>query len=92
MGKLSSDDLRKLQSDAVTYNTTEWNARGDAIAGIGTNQKFSDEAWTTPLGKISATPVTTARGIVFVKPADWDDYFLRSLEWFDEWFGKETTP
>ena len=27
-------------------------------------------------------------GHVFVKPADWHDYFLRSLEWFDEWFGK----
>jgi dipeptidyl aminopeptidase/acylaminoacyl peptidase len=30
-------------------------------------------------------------GHVFVKPADWHDYFLRSLEWFDEWFGK-TSP
>ena len=27
-------------------------------------------------------------GHVFVKPADWHDYFLRSLEWFDEWFRK----
>jgi len=27
-------------------------------------------------------------GHVFVKPADRHDYFLRSLEWFDEWFGK----
>lgn len=27
-------------------------------------------------------------GHVFVKAADWHDYFLRSLEWFDEWFGK----
>jgi dipeptidyl aminopeptidase/acylaminoacyl peptidase len=27
-------------------------------------------------------------GHVFVKPADWQDYFLRSLEWFDEWFAK----
>ena len=27
-------------------------------------------------------------GHVFVKPADWRDYFVRSLEWFDEWFGK----
>ena len=30
-------------------------------------------------------------GHVFVKPADWHDYFLRSLEWFDEWFGKAST-
>ncbi len=27
-------------------------------------------------------------GHVFVRPADWRDYFVRSLEWFDEWFGK----
>jgi dipeptidyl aminopeptidase/acylaminoacyl peptidase len=30
-------------------------------------------------------------GHVFVKAADWHDYFLRSLEWFDEWFGKAGT-
>lgn len=30
-------------------------------------------------------------GHVFVKPADWHDYFLRSLEWFDEWFEKAAT-
>jgi dipeptidyl aminopeptidase/acylaminoacyl peptidase len=27
-------------------------------------------------------------GHVFVKPTDFRDYFVRSLEWFDEWFGK----
>jgi dipeptidyl aminopeptidase/acylaminoacyl peptidase len=27
-------------------------------------------------------------GHVFVKPADARDYSVRSLEWFDEWFGK----
>ncbi len=70
MRSASDDDLRKLQSDAVTYNTTEWTARGDSIPGIGTNQKFSDEAWSTPLGKVSDTPVTTARGIVFVRPSE----------------------
>jgi peptidyl-prolyl cis-trans isomerase D len=66
----SDDDLRKLQGDAVTYNTTEWTARGDSIPGIGTNQKFSDEAWTTPLGKVSSTSVTTARGVAFVRPSE----------------------
>ena len=70
MRSASDDDLRKLQSDAVTYNTTEWAARGDSIPGIGTNQKFADEAWTTPIGKVSDVPVTTARGIVFVRPAE----------------------
>jgi len=70
MRSASDDDLRKLQSDAVTYNTTEWGARGDTIPGIGANQKFADEAWTTALGKVSPTPVTTARGIVFVRPSE----------------------
>lgn len=69
-GSASDDDLRKLQGDAVTFNTTEWGARGDAIQGIGANQKFSDEAWTTPIGKVSSTPVSTTRGIAFVKPAE----------------------
>jgi len=27
-------------------------------------------------------------GHVFVKPADWRDYFVRSLDWFDQWFTK----
>jgi dipeptidyl aminopeptidase/acylaminoacyl peptidase len=27
-------------------------------------------------------------GHIFVKPADFHDYSLRSLEWFDEWFTK----
>jgi len=27
-------------------------------------------------------------GHVFVKQSDWRDYFVRSLEWFDQWFGK----
>jgi len=70
MASASDDDLRKLQGDAVTYNTTEWGARGDAVPGIGANQKFADEAWTTPLGKISATAIPTARGVVFVRPAE----------------------
>jgi peptidyl-prolyl cis-trans isomerase D len=70
MRSASDDDLRKLQSDAVTYNTTEWAARGDTVPGIGANQKFADEAWGTALGKVSPTSVPTARGIVFVRPSE----------------------
>jgi peptidyl-prolyl cis-trans isomerase D len=70
MSGASDDDLRKLQNDTITFNTTEWAARGDAIPGIGANQKFSDEAWTTSVGKVSANPVTTPRGIVFLKPSE----------------------
>src|SRR5262249_39124589 len=38
--------------------------------GIGANQKFSDETWSLPIGKISATPISTQRGVVFVKPTE----------------------
>jgi len=70
MRSASDDELRKLQNDAITFNTTEWTARGDAIPGIGASQKFSDEAWSTPLGKVSPTPIPIGRGIAFVKPAE----------------------
>ena len=70
MRSASDDDLRKLQSDSVTYNTTEWTARGDSIPGIGANQKFADEAWGTPLQKISTTAVTTGRGVAFIRPSE----------------------
>lgn len=30
-------------------------------------------------------------GHLFVKPADTRDYYLRTLEWFDEWFTKAST-
>ena len=66
----SDDELRKLQSDVVTYNTTEWAAKGDAIPGIGTNQKFSDEVWTLAIGKVGTTPISTQRGVAFVKPTE----------------------
>ncbi len=66
----SDEDLRKLQSDVVNFNTTEWAAKGDPTPGIGANQKFSDEAWTLSIGKVSATPVTTARGVVFIKASE----------------------
>jgi peptidyl-prolyl cis-trans isomerase D len=66
----TDEDLRKLQNDVVSFNTTEWTARTDSIPGIGANQAFLDEAWSTPIGKISATPVTTQRGVAFVKPVE----------------------
>ena len=66
----SDDDLRKLQTDVITYNTTEWSGKGDSVSGIGANQKFSDEAWALPVGRISSTPVTTQRGVAFVRPSE----------------------
>ena len=66
----SDDELRKLQSDVVTYNETPWAAKGDPIPGIGANARFSDEAWSLKLGQISTTPITTTRGPAFVKPTE----------------------
>ena len=66
----TDDDLRKLQSDVVTYNETPWAAKGDPIPGIGANARFSEEAWSLKLGQISTTPITTTRGPAFVKPTE----------------------
>ncbi len=66
----TDDELRKLQSDVVTYNETPWAAKGDPIPGIGANARFSDEAWSLKLGQISTTPITTTRGPAFVKPTE----------------------
>lgn len=64
----SDDELRKLQSDTVTYNTTDWFSRNGPVEGIGTNAEFSKTAWTLPIGDVSTTPVATQRGPAFVKP------------------------
>ena len=48
----SDEELRKLQSDVVTYNTTDWFGQRRPIPGIGANPKFSDEAWPLGVGKI----------------------------------------
>jgi hypothetical protein len=66
----SDDELRKLQNEEVTYNETPWAAKGDPIAGIGANARFSDETWSLKLGQISTTPITTNRGPAFVKPTE----------------------
>ena len=66
----TDDELRKLQSDAVTYNETPWAAKGDPIPGIGSNPRFSDEVWNLKIGQISTTPISTTRGPTFVKPTE----------------------
>jgi peptidyl-prolyl cis-trans isomerase D len=70
MRNASDDELRKLRDDAVSYDTTPWVSRTDAIPGIGANQRFSEEAWAGKVGQISSTPITTSRGPAFVKPAE----------------------
>ena len=65
MRSASDDELRKLQNDVVDYNTTEWAAprRPDSRASAPTRSSPTRPG-RTPLGKISTTAVTTARGVV----------------------------
>jgi peptidyl-prolyl cis-trans isomerase D len=70
LSNTSDDELRKLQDDAVTYNTSEWISRGEPITGIGANAQAVAEAWNLKIGEVSKTPISTPRGPVFIKPAE----------------------
>ena len=70
MSGTSDDDLRKLQDDVVTYNTSEWISKGEPITGLGANPRANDEAWSLKVGQISKDPVTTPRGPALIKPAE----------------------
>lgn len=70
MRRASDEELRKLQNDRITYNTTGWGSQGEAVEGIGSSPEFTAQAWSTKLNEISATPIETARGTVFVKPTE----------------------
>jgi peptidyl-prolyl cis-trans isomerase D len=70
LSNTSDDELRKLQDDAITYNTSEWIAKGEPITGLGANPRASDEAWSLKVGQVSKDPITTPRGPAFVKPAE----------------------
>jgi peptidyl-prolyl cis-trans isomerase D len=64
----SDEELRKLQSDVVTYNSTDWFSRNGPIEGIGPNAAFSKEAWTLSIGDVTTVPIATPRGPVFLRP------------------------
>jgi peptidyl-prolyl cis-trans isomerase D len=64
----SDEDLRKLQSDVVTYNSTEWFGRTGPIVGIGANAEFSNQAWSGKIGDVSGKPIATSRGPAFLRP------------------------
>jgi peptidyl-prolyl cis-trans isomerase D len=64
----SDEELRKLQSDVVTYNTTDWFSRTGPIEGIGPNAAFSNEAWALKIGDVTTVPIATPRGPAFVRP------------------------
>jgi peptidyl-prolyl cis-trans isomerase D len=64
----SDEELRKLQSDIVTYNTTDWFSRSGPIEGIGPNAAFSKEAWALKIGDTTTVAIDTPRGPVFLRP------------------------
>lgn len=63
----SDEELRKLQTDLVSFNTSDWVARGEGIPGIGANQATLDEAWKLKVGAVSAAASATARGPAVLK-------------------------
>lgn len=63
----SDEEMRKLQTEFVTFNQTEWSSKGEGIQGIGANQATLDEAWKLKVGAVSAVASTTARGPAVLK-------------------------
>jgi peptidyl-prolyl cis-trans isomerase D len=70
LGKTSDDELRKLQSEFITFNTTDWVAKGEPIPGIGSNPGTLDEAWKLKIGALSPNAVATSRGPAVLKAAE----------------------
>ena len=64
------DQIRKLQSEVVTYETTPWVSRSESIPGIGASTRFSEEGFSLKIGQISNSPVSTPRGSAFLRPAE----------------------
>jgi len=70
LSNTSDDELRKLQDDAVKYETSEWIAKGEPVTGLGANPAVTAEAWSLKIGQVSKEPISTPRGPVFLKPAE----------------------
>lgn len=66
----SDEEMRKLQTDFVTFNTSDWVARGEPIPGIGANQATLDEAWKLKVGAVPPNALPTARGPAVLKAAE----------------------
>jgi peptidyl-prolyl cis-trans isomerase D len=66
----SDEELRKLQTDFVTFNTSDWVGKGEAIPGIGANQTTLDAAWKLKIGAVSDAASATARGPAVLKAAE----------------------
>jgi peptidyl-prolyl cis-trans isomerase D len=70
MRNATDEDLRKLATEIVTFNTSDWVSKGESIPGIGANQATIDEAWRLKVGSISETALATARGPAVLKVAE----------------------
>jgi len=70
LSNTSDDELRKLQDDAVKYETSEWIAKGEPVTGLGANPAVTAEAWNLKIGQVSKEAISTPRGPVFLKPAE----------------------
>jgi peptidyl-prolyl cis-trans isomerase D len=70
LSNASDEELRKLQDDAVHFETSEWISKGEPITGIGANAQAIEAAWSQKIGQVSKEPISTPRGPVFVKPAE----------------------
>jgi len=70
LGKASDDELRKLQSEFITFNTTDWVSKGEPIPGVGGNPATLDVAWKLKIGALSSTAVATTRGPAVLKAAE----------------------
>ncbi len=71
MSSASDEDLRKLADRRRQLQHDGVGRQGRPDPGHRRRiAKFTEEAWELPIGKVSATPITTARGAAFVKPSE----------------------
>jgi peptidyl-prolyl cis-trans isomerase D len=70
LSNTSDDELRKLEDDAVKYETSEWISKGDPVTNLGANPTVTAEAWNLKIGQISKEPIQTNRGPVYLKAAE----------------------
>ncbi len=68
--KPSDEQLRSLATGPITFNETDYVAKGDAPAGIGYDPAFTQALFSLRLGEVSPQPVATPRGQAVVKLAD----------------------
>ncbi len=66
----TDEDLRKLASDVVSFDSTDWVTAQSVVPGVGYAPGFTKEAFSLKKGEVSSHAVSTPRGPAFVKVAD----------------------